>query len=131
MLLSLSGQQANKNLNSSEKFSLGGASGVRAYPQGEGSGDQGLLANIELQRNLTAQVQGVVFYDFGQVDINRNPFAAGSNTRSLGGVGVGLNGQIEKLQLKTSVAWRTRGGDPLSDTAKRNPRLWLQLGLPL
>ena len=131
MLLSLSGQQANKNLNSSEKFSLGGALGVRAYPQGEGSGDQGLLANIELQRNLTAQVQGVVFYDFGQVDINRNPFAAGSNTRSLGGVGFGLNGQIEKLQLKTSVAWRTRGGDPLSDTAKRNPRLWLQLGLPL
>ena len=131
MVLSLNGQQANKNLNSSEKFSLGGALGVRAYPQGEGSGDQGLLANIELQRNLTAQVQGVVFYDFGQVDINRNPFAAGSNTRSLGGVGVGLNGKIEKLQLKTSVAWRTRGGDPLSDTAKRNPRLWLQLGLPL
>ena len=131
MLLSLNGQQANKNLNSSEKFSLGGALGVRAYPQGEGSGDQGLLANIELQRNLTEQFQGVVFYDFGQVDINRNPFAAGSNTRALGGVGVGLNGQIEKLQFKTSVAWRTRGGDPLSDTAKRNPRLWLQLSLPL
>jgi hemolysin activation/secretion protein len=131
MLLSVSGQQANKNLNSSEKFSLGGALGVRAYPQGEGSGDQGLLANIELQRNLTAQWQGLVFYDFGQVDINRNPFAAGSNTRSLGGVGVGLNGQIEKLQLKSSLAWRTRGGDPLSDTAKRNPRLWLQLSLPL
>jgi hemolysin activation/secretion protein len=131
MLLSLNGQQASKNLNSSEKFSLGGALGVRAYPQGEGAGDQGVLVNLDLQRNLTAQWQGVVFYDLGQVDINRTPFAAGSNTRTLGGVGFGLNGQIEQLQFKTSVAWRTRGGDPLSDTAKRNPRLWLQLGLPL
>ncbi|TXT35020.1 MAG: fhaC3 [Comamonadaceae bacterium] len=48
LLLSLNGQRASKNLNSSEKFSLGGASGVRAYPQGEGSGDQGWLLSLEL-----------------------------------------------------------------------------------
>jgi hemolysin activation/secretion protein len=34
--VSLSGQTANKNLDSSEKFSLGGINGVRAYPAGRG-----------------------------------------------------------------------------------------------
>src|SRR5690606_17102591 len=39
------GQTASKNLDSSEKLSLGGATGVRAYPQGESSGDEGFLAS--------------------------------------------------------------------------------------
>lgn len=131
LLLALSGQQASKNLNSSEKFSLGGASGVRAYPQGEGSGDQGMLANLEVRRSLTEQLQAAIFYDAGTVDINRNQYAAGSNTRTIAGAGLGLTGQISKLQFKTSVAWRTSGGDPVSDTANRNPRWWFQLSLPL
>ena len=42
----ISGQQANKNLDSSEKFSLGGANGIRAYPQGEASGDEGQRATL-------------------------------------------------------------------------------------
>jgi hemolysin activation/secretion protein len=36
--VSISGQYAFKNLDSSEKFFLGGASGVRAYPSSEGGG---------------------------------------------------------------------------------------------
>ena len=36
----ISGQAASKNLDSAEKMSLGGMDGVRAYPQGEGFGDQ-------------------------------------------------------------------------------------------
>lgn len=129
--LALSGQQASKNLNSSEKFSLGGAAGVRAYPQGEASGDQGFLVSLEARRNLSEQLQAVVFYDAGSVDINRNAFAAGDNTRAIAGAGFGLNGQISKLQFRTSVAWRTHGGDPVSDTAHHQPRWWLQVSLPL
>src|SRR5690606_39641993 len=34
-------QWASKNLDSSEKMGLGGAYGVRGYPQGEASGDEG------------------------------------------------------------------------------------------
>ena len=56
VLLALSGQQASKNLNSSEKFSLGGANGVRAYPQGEASGDEGMLLNLEARRSLNEQL---------------------------------------------------------------------------
>lgn len=129
----LSGQQAGKNLNSSEKFILGGANGVRAYPQGEGNGDEGWLVNLELRRNFAHSVQGVLFYDAGSVDINRNPFTAGANTRNLSGAGIGANATLAKVQIKAYMAWRTGGGLPTSEpaTADRNPRLWVQVGTRL
>jgi hemolysin activation/secretion protein len=37
----INGQQASGNLDSSEKFILGGLAGIRAYPIGEASGDNG------------------------------------------------------------------------------------------
>lgn len=128
--LAISGQQADKNLNSSEKFSLGGVSGVRAYPQGEGVGDQGFLANLELLHSFKNNLQGLLFYDAGSVEINRNPFATSENTRSLSGLGVGMNASIAGVQLKTHLAWRTGGGVPTSEpiTADHNPRLWMQIG---
>ena len=56
--LSFNSQLASKNLDSSEKLFLGGASGVRAYPQGEASGDQGYLFTGELRWNMpTPQFQ--------------------------------------------------------------------------
>lgn len=128
--LALSGQQANKNLNSSEKFYLGGANGVRAYPQGEGIGDQGWMANLEARHNLMEQLQGIVFYDAGSVTINRNAYIAGvANTRSIAGAGVGLNAQYGWAQLKTSLAWRTSGGQPQSIPVSvgSNPMFWAQL----
>ena len=39
--VNLSGQYSFKNLDSAEKFSLGGPYGVRAYPNSEGQGDHG------------------------------------------------------------------------------------------
>jgi hemolysin activation/secretion protein len=127
--MSFSGQQANTNLNSSEKFSLGGVNGVRAYPQGEGVGDEGWMANVEVRHNLLDQLQGVVFYDQGEVTINRTPFTKTTNIRHLGGGGLGLNAQYSGLQFRTSLAWRTSGGQPQAEPASlnRNPRLWLQI----
>ena len=127
--VTLSGQQASKNLNSSEKFSLGGANGVRAYPQGEGNGDEGWLVNLELRHNLAPALQGMIFYDAGSVSINRNPFVVGTtNTRSISGAGVGANAILAGVQIKAHLAWRISGGQPDSEpaTLNRNPRLWLQ-----
>lgn len=126
--VSLSGQQAGKNLNSSEKFSLGGANGVRAYPQGEGNGDQGWLANLELRHDFLPNLQGIAFYDAGSVKINRDPLVAGENTRSISGAGVGANAHFFGLQINAYVAWRTDGGQPASEppSLDRNPRLWVQ-----
>lgn len=127
--VSLSGQQAGKNLDSSEKFVLGGLNGVRAYPQGEASGDEGYKGTVELRQALMPNLQGTLFYDFGSIKINKNPFGApASNSRNLSGVGLGLNASLDKVQLRAAVAWRTHGGGPTSlpASAVKTPTLLLQ-----
>jgi hemolysin activation/secretion protein len=62
--LNLRGQaNLGRNLESSERFSLGGSDGVRSYAPGEASGDSGWLANLELRYAL-ASVQGLSLAGF-------------------------------------------------------------------
>lgn len=127
--LSLNGQSASKNLDSSEKFGLGGINGVRAFPQGEASGDEGYKGTLELRHSYSQNWQAAAFYDFGSVRLNKNPFGVASNNhRGLGGVGFGLNAAFDKLQIKTALAWRTRGGLPTSipEGAVKKPVLLVQ-----
>jgi hemolysin activation/secretion protein len=130
---SFSGQFAGKNLDSSEKFSLGGLNGVRAQPQGEASGDEGFKGTVELRQAFTPNVQGTLFYDFGSITkINKSPFgAAASNSRNLSGVGIGLNASVDKISLRAALAWRTDGGLPTSlpASAVKTPTLLLQASL--
>lgn len=123
--LSLNGQLASKNLDSSEKMLLGGIGGVRAYPSGEGQGDEGWQATAEWRYRVLPSLQGVLFYDAGAVDINHTPFAAGTNHRSLSGGGLGVNASpLPGLGLKMNVAWRGNEA-PVSDKDQK-PRVWLQ-----
>jgi len=125
----INGQQAGKNLDSSEKFSLGGPTSVRAYPSGEGSGDEGYRGTVELRQTLMPKVQGVLFYDFGSVKINKRPFgAAANNNKTLRGAGFGVNAGISKVQIKASVAWRLSPDLPLSLPANaiKSATVWLQ-----
>lgn len=126
--VSLVGQFANKNLDSSEKFGAGGAYAVRAYPQGEGIGDSGYVASLELRHYYTISAYGAAFYDTGMVAINRYPFSTSSNTRYLSGVGFGFTAVVDDLQLRTALAWRTAGGAPVSVTpsAAKMPLFWIQ-----
>lgn len=126
----LSGQLARKNLDSSEKFSLGGADGVRAYPQGEAPADEGYLLTTELRYALPATSFGAMqlagYIDHGGVRINKNPFAAGDNTRRLSAAGIGFNMSAPgNFMVRASVAWKLGSEDATSDT-DRSPRAWLQ-----
>ncbi len=115
LLLSLNGQQASKNLDSSEKFSLGGPTGVRAYPTGETTGDEGHKGTVELRHSWNANWQSTLFYDFGTVRINKTPFgAAAPNSKNLAGAGFGVNATFDKVQVRAALAWRTDGGLPAS-----------------
>lgn len=127
--MTLSGQWAGNNLNSSEKYSLGGVYGVRAYPQGEASGDMGSMLNLELAHSFTPQMRGVLFYDYGHIRINRDSFSLADNARTLAGAGLGVNALLYGWQLDSYVAWPTQGGTPLSEPAssERIPRLWVQM----
>src|SRR5690606_30788573 len=98
------GQLADRNLDSSESFSLGGANGVRAFPQGEGAGDEGWLTQIEL-RYAVGEFAPYVFYDSGKVTINAHRWQDGENRRSISGFGAGVRWTQGDFGVDASVAW--------------------------
>ena len=133
---SLSGQMASKNLDSSEKFYLGGSSGVRAYPTNEGGGSQGLLASLEARVRLPASFNATGFVDWGSVRINKdNDFAgaAALNQDSLKGAGFSVGWKSAfGLSLQLAVAHRI-GSNPIpastgkdQDGSLDKNRYWLQ-----
>lgn len=137
--LSINGQYAHKNLDSSEQFGLGGVYGVRAYASGEGNGDTGFVLSAELRQMLHKTLNVALFYDFGWIRQNTNPWSgwnAGSdlhNEYALDGVGMGLNWTPASwCMVKGIVATRISsnpGADPAgkdADGTKREPRFWLQ-----
>ncbi|WP_434705030.1 ShlB/FhaC/HecB family hemolysin secretion/activation protein [Pseudomonas sp. Z1-12] len=121
------GQWSQDNLDSSEDFSLGGIDGVRAYPQSEASGDEGMLTQIELRYPID-KLTPYLFWDAGKVRINHNEWADEQNTRSISGGGVGLRAQYGPLSFDATVAWRHSGGEAQSDTRQENPQLLAQIG---
>lgn len=114
--LSYSGQFSLDNLDSSEKLNLGGPSGVRAYPIGEASGDEGHLLNLDLRYDLPlpatiGSLQLAGFYDAGQITLHHdlwpNAVATATNENSywLQGAGLGLAyGYGNRFSIKTSWA---------------------------
>ena len=141
--ISGSGQMALGNLDSSEKFSLGGPNGVRAYPGGEASGDEGQLINAECRYTLpVAQKWGSFqlsgFYDTGHITLTRNRFTGdvsnvtGLNDYWLQGAGIGLNYTYSRYSLRALWA-RVIGDNPGRSSAGNNSdgqsttdRFWLQ-----
>jgi hemolysin activation/secretion protein len=132
--LSLQAQLASKNLASAEKMGLGGPSGVRAYPVGEGIGDAGLLINLEYRYPLPASVSLwgepvtlAAFYDYGTVRFNQDAMAlVGPNWLALGSVGIGaLAGRGNNFLITTYVAWRTTSNGPTTGDPDRAPRVWV------
>ena len=136
----LSGQFASKNLDSSEKFMLGGPFGVRAYPTGEAVGDEGLLANLELRHDFRPGLQLAAFLDYGYIRLHRHewdgwqgPNTLITNRYSLAGYGFGVNWNAPgSFSVRASVAHRI-GENPGRDIngndsdGKSNPtRFWLQ-----
>ncbi len=133
---SVSGQLADQNLDSSEKMSLGGPSGVRAYPVLEGTGDEGWLATLEVRYNVTAQFQLSAFYDQGRIRRDHNGDYTGAlqpQGATLKGYGLGASwSQAGKYTLRAALATRI-GDNPLrtlatgkdQDGSYDRNRLWL------
>lgn len=109
------GQWASKNLDIDEKMELGGAWGVRAYPEGEAYGDEGYLATAELRawlprfsRDFPGRFQLAVFEDVGQVRYAVNPWLPGSDQATRAGAGVSLAWTQENgFLVRVSYAHRT------------------------
>ena len=129
------GQLASRNLDSSEKMELGGAYGVRAYPEGEAYGDQGYVLTAEARLRLEqisqrtgGNLQAIAFVDNGAVTINRSPWAPGANNRNLSAAGVGLDwAGPSGLLIKATYAFELGRGRATS-APDRSGRLWVQIG---
>lgn len=135
----LSAQRADKNLDSSERFYLGGAHGVRAYPASEAGGSEGQMLNLEARWRFLPGWQATVLYDWGQVKVNRdNDFlgAAVPNHLRLQGAGLALAWQQEQ-GAGVRLVWARRIGSNPNPTATgqdqdgtlRRDRLWLTASL--
>jgi hemolysin activation/secretion protein len=126
----LSAQWAGKNLDSSESFLLGGPNGVRAYPVGEGNGDEGYFVQLEARYQF-GNLNPYAFYDAGRVTLNADNdliAPANPNHRSIAGAGLGVRYADKAWNVDAALAWRTHGGKPQSDTRDDNPRLWVTAG---
>lgn len=131
---SLNGQVASGNLDVSEKMELGGMNAVRAYPEGEAYGDEGVVLTLEARWRLmqpSPQRRGaldfIVFADAGTVTTHKNPWGVGDNRRSLSGAGVGLNWTVANdLVVKTYYA-RKLGNETATSAPDKSGRWWLQL----
>ena len=122
-------QQASRNLDASEKLSLGGANGVRAYPQGEATGDVGQLATFELRYNpALSPMQLAGFVDAGHVRFDRRGYGnAGPATRTLYALGGSVTwAPRQDVGLKLMLAHRLGPWAVQSEDRDSRLRLWLQ-----
>jgi hemolysin activation/secretion protein len=112
LYVALTGQWANRNQDSSEKFYLGGSTGVRAFPSNEGGGSTGQLLNVELRWQLPEGINLTGFYDHGRVTQNVNndfPGAPSINRFALEGTGLSLGWRHGSgVSLQASYARRLR-----------------------
>ena len=136
---SVSAQSTNKNLDSSEKMYLGGATGVRAYPASEAGGSEGNTLTLELRQRLSHNTTLTGFYDYGRIKANHDnnvTSPANPNGYNLQGYGVSLAWQASSsIDIKATLAQRA-GSNPAAqangtdgDGTKKVTRIWLSTGI--
>ncbi|MBR1760997.1 MAG: ShlB/FhaC/HecB family hemolysin secretion/activation protein [Schwartzia sp.] len=127
IMLRLSGQAAFDNLDSSEEMYLGGANGVRAYPQGEGAGDEGVMGTLEFRCHTN--VPGLVlstYFDAGYTrSMHHGTVLMDNSATALRGWGVGISyTKPNDWFARFDCARRIGGDDGMSDDAQSKERMW-------
>ncbi|PQJ96601.1 ShlB/FhaC/HecB family hemolysin secretion/activation protein [Chromatium okenii] len=126
LLTTLLAQWTPTNLDSSEKFTLGGYYGVRAYPTSEASGDNGGLLSLEMRWQLRDSWRLSGFYDVGWIQQHAQPWenwqtvANQPNTYQLQGVGLSLRWAPSPLFQTQATIASAIGDNPGLDAAGHN-----------
>jgi len=144
LFLRLSGQASGRNLDSSEKFVMGGVNGVRAYPEGEAPADQALLARFDWVIPLPLQtlpggLSARLFVDAGTVWLLQDTRGGLDNFGipnhyNLSGAGFGFNWNLPNGLTANLEAAAKIGNNPGAsakgndaDGKDNNARVWLGL----
>jgi hemolysin activation/secretion protein len=128
------GQSANKNLDSSEQFYLGGPDSVRGYDVGVLAGAEGNLATIEYRHDTTIALfpgtwQFAVFADSGRLQPYKDTFVGGPNNARLNSIGVGFHWTGADGWLVTSSVAVPVGNTPelLGANANTVAHFWFEV----
>ncbi len=143
LTFSWNAQAALGNLDSSEKFYLGGPDGVRAYPVGEGAGDQGHLINADIRYTIPGSFAGgrlqlCGFYDAGYINLSKEyaiPLGTATNRNNywLQDAGLGLKYTVQDKFVFRGCWAHAIGDNPGRSVTGKNSdgksdtyRFWLQ-----
>jgi hemolysin activation/secretion protein len=126
--LQLSWQLAGKNLDSSEKLSVGGPTTLPGYANGEASGDSGTLVKLALRWQALPELALSVFADYAQLRLAHDALPAVTrNTKRLTDSGLGADWSLGKGVVASALlAWADKEVPNPADNDK--PRLWFGLG---
>jgi hemolysin activation/secretion protein len=119
----------NKNLDGSEDMSIGGINGVKLYPDGEESAENGYILSTELIyalpsfKNLNSQIG--VFYDNARVYMSKN--TTNEKPRTLQDVGISYYVSHKEFFINSYLAYKVGGADVTSEN-KYNSKFMLQAG---
>jgi hemolysin activation/secretion protein len=137
--LHVEGQLANKNLDSSEMFYLGGADGLRAYPTDEAGGADGVLARVELGWIVVPAVRVAPFLETGLIRQYVHTWAGWQgggdvpDSYSLYGGGVAVHWTLNSRVAADLVGAHTIGENPGriggydADGERAQERLWARI----
>ena len=131
------GQFADKNLDGSQQFFLGGPYGVRGYPAAEATGDDGWIANLNVMHPIAGAWRVGGFFDAGGVTVEHAPRPGLSpvhNRYTLASGGVSLNWKLTPNVNLSAVAAAPIGNNPgalpkgtNADGSRIGPRVWTSL----
>jgi hemolysin activation/secretion protein len=137
LLLTLQGQHATQVLDSSEKFYIGGASTVRAYPASELGGDRGQVLTAEWRWRMSPAVVLSAFADHGRVV--SLPATASDQQTSLNLNGRGISASWQGPRgISARLTWSHRNGDNPKPTQTgtdgdgtlQKDRFWFSASMP-
>lgn len=128
-------QFANRNLDASEQFYLGGPSTVRGLRQGVLSGSSGDVLTLEYRYDFqTDRVPGrwqiAPFFDTGRIRAYEdNPIQGATNTARVNSIGVGMNWYGPNEWALSAAVARQVGARPvlLANQEADGTRIWVQL----
>lgn len=128
------GQSASNNLDPYAKLGLGGGSAVRAYAQGEASGDHATIVQLSFGKSwgrvLGEQAYNfslAAFYDRGWSRLQSRPQTTDANVMNRRGHG--LEFQLSRKNAVSMRVFWARAGDGESTIDGKQKRVGITLGL--
>ena len=131
----VSGQIADKNLDSSQKFYLGGPNGVIGYAVGDGGGDDGYLGSLELShpvplRRVPGALRASLLAQYGMIRVNHHDYPAygARNDLTEAALGAKLSYAWQGWHLTSSYGWRIGSYARSGAASTSGGEFWLNIG---